>query len=57
MVESVGRNKSGRSSADNAHFLTVAFGLFYTYIILLKCMFGNGTFIFAVGCRFVLNKV
>ena len=57
MVEAVGSHESGWSGSDDAYFLAVAFGLFYTYVVLLECVFGNGALVLAVGCRFVFNEI
>ena len=57
MVEAVGSYESGWSGSYYAHFLAVALGLFYAYVVLLECVFGNGALVLAVGCRFVLNEI
>ena len=31
--------------------------MFYTYVVLLECVFGNGALVLAVGCRFVFNEI
>ena len=57
VVQIVGGSKTGRPCSYHGHLLTIAKGMMNTDVALTESRLGDGTLVFTVGGRLMLNQV